>query len=159
MLHHLSLAATAPAWKRAASQLWACHRPTRAQSTRQVPHRWCQSSGPVRRRSRCPPLGYEWWDTVASTAAIDIRSCFHHERNRRSHLRLAEPTSSRAAIGLPLGFEPVRTKTLGQPLGKVTLKSNNLVVVVVVDVVVVVVSARSFTGRICLRTGCLDASF
>ena len=23
-------------------------------------------------------FGYEWWDTVASTAAIDIRSCRHH---------------------------------------------------------------------------------
>ena len=44
-------------------------------------------------------FGLEWWDTVASTAAIDCCSCRHHERSRRCLRRHAAPPS-RAAINM-----------------------------------------------------------
>ena len=44
----------------------------------------------------------EWWSASARAQAIDIRSCRHHERSRRSRRRLAAPVA-RSAIGRPLG--------------------------------------------------------
>ena len=35
----------------------------------------------------------DWWDTVASTAAIDCCSCRHHESSRRGFRRHAAPPS------------------------------------------------------------------
>ena len=49
-------------------------------------------------------LGYEWWDTVASTTAVECCSCRHHERSRRCFRCCAALT--RAAMGFPPRVEP-----------------------------------------------------
>ena len=41
---------------------------------------------------------YEWCSTVARAIAIDIRSCRHHERSRRSRRRLAAPVQATSAM-------------------------------------------------------------
>ena len=89
----------------AALTRWACHRPTRAQNTRQEPPRCCcQASVPRRAAFAVPTLECEWWVTVASTAATVCCSCRHHERRRRCLRRHAAP-DARSAISLPLGFD------------------------------------------------------
>ena len=59
------------------------------------------SGGFCARRPSCAvsTLGYEWWDTVASTAATVCCSCRNHERRRRCLRRHAAP---RSASGCPL---------------------------------------------------------
>ena len=47
-------------------------------------------------------LEYEWWETVASTAAVDRCSCRHYERRRRCLRRCAALT--RLGLGFSLGF-------------------------------------------------------
>ena len=42
-------------------------------------------------------LGYEWWDTVATTAAIDCCSWRHHERSLRCRRLMAAPPRSAMA--------------------------------------------------------------
>ena len=57
---------------------------------------------------------YEWCSTVARAIAIDIRSCRHHERSRRSRRRLAAPARS-YSMAQPLettAKEQVRTLVL-----------------------------------------------
>ena len=59
------------------------------------------------RRPSCAvsTFGYEWWDTVASTAATVCCSCRHHERSRRCLRRFA------ALMGCPLAMSAqVNTK-------------------------------------------------
>ena len=48
------------------------------------------------RRPSCAvsTFGYEWWDTVASTAATACCSCRNHERRRRCLRRFAAPSPS-----------------------------------------------------------------
>ena len=70
-----------------------------------------------------PTLRKEWWVTEARTAAIDFCSCLSHERSRRSLRRRALPVPpsapSRAALGLPRGFdqqEDTQKKGATQPV-------------------------------------------
>ena len=91
---------------------------------------------PRRAAFTVPTLEYEWWVTLASTAAIDCCSCRHHERSRRCFRRCAAPVTG-CALG---SMEQCKHKKRGHAWDR------RLVVVVQTNLRVHITSVMNWQG-------------